>query len=230
LKLSIDTVVHAWDGRPNAALAEKMTAFLLDRLGVQLRDEGVRHDFIAASRDWTGQPDMRIDRVEARARALTSFIETDNGTNLLAGYKRAANILKKEEWGQKSSVTDQVRGDDGIDGMGEEDPLALAGKPEFDEAMTGAESQPLSYTPEKAEKALIDALDAAAPKAAHAVSEERFEDAMAALATLRVPIDAFFEEVTVNDDNPDKRTARLNLLARFTRAVGNVADFSKIEG
>ena len=53
---------------------------------------------------------------------------------------------------------------------------------------------------------------------------------MAALATLRAPIDAFFEGVTVNDDDPDKREARLSLLARFTGAVGNVADFSRIEG
>jgi glycyl-tRNA synthetase beta chain len=218
LKLSIDTVVHAWRGNRDAALAEKLTAFLLDRLAVQLRDEGVRHDYIAASRDWGAQPDLRIDRVEARARALTSFLGSEDGANLLAGYKRAANILKKEEWNAAP------------DGLGEEDPLALAGKPEFDAAMGGAKDAALSYTPEKAEKALIDALDIAAPKAADCVRLERFEDAMAALATLRAPIDAFFDEVTVNDDDPAKRTARLDLLARFTRAVGNVADFSRIEG
>jgi glycyl-tRNA synthetase beta chain len=98
LKLSLDQVVHAWDSQPNSALAEKLAVFLLDRLGVQLRDEGVRHDFIQASRDWAGSVDTRIDRVEARARALSTFLATDNGANLLAGYKRAANILKKEEW------------------------------------------------------------------------------------------------------------------------------------
>jgi glycyl-tRNA synthetase beta chain len=136
-------------------------------------------------------------RVVARVKALQSFIETDNGTNLLAGYKRASNILKKEKW---ESAEGNPSGKD------------------------------ISYTPETAEKALIDALDAAAPKAASAVTEERFEDAMSALATLRAPIDAFFEDVTVNDDDADKREARLNLLARFTGAVGNVADFSKIEG
>ena len=53
---------------------------------------------------------------------------------------------------------------------------------------------------------------------------------MAALASLRAPIDAFFEEVTVNDPQENKRTARLDLLARFRAAVHNVADFSKIEG
>ena len=53
---------------------------------------------------------------------------------------------------------------------------------------------------------------------------------MAALATLRAPIDAFFESVIVNDPEPDKRTARLGLLDRVRAAVHNVADFSKIEG
>ncbi|MCK0100613.1 glycine--tRNA ligase subunit beta [Qipengyuania sp. S6317L1] len=98
LKLSLEQVVHAWDSKPDAALAEKLAVFLLDRLAVQLRDEGVRHDYILASRDWAGSVDTRIDRVEARARALSGFLATDNGANLLAGYKRAANILKKEEW------------------------------------------------------------------------------------------------------------------------------------
>ena len=88
----------------------------------------------------------------------------------------------------------------------------------------------LGYTPDPAEAALIAALDAAAPAAADAVAREDFEAAMAALATLRAPIDAFFDQVTVNDADPAKRTARLALLARIRDAVHGVADFSKIEG
>ena len=53
---------------------------------------------------------------------------------------------------------------------------------------------------------------------------------MAALASLRAPIDAFFEHVTVNDADTAKRAARLALLDRFRAAVHNVADFSRIEG
>ena len=53
---------------------------------------------------------------------------------------------------------------------------------------------------------------------------------MAALATMRAPIDAFFEGVIVNDPDPAKRAARLALLARVRDAVHAVADFSKIEG
>jgi len=53
---------------------------------------------------------------------------------------------------------------------------------------------------------------------------------MAALATLRAPIDRFFEEVTVNAEEANKRSSRLALLARFRDAVHRVADFSRIEG
>ena len=78
--------------------------------------------------------------------------------------------------------------------------------------------------------ALIDALDQAEPKAAAAIEKEDFTGAMAALATLRQPIDAFFDHVTVNDPDAAKRERRLNLLMRFRDAVNRVADFSKIEG
>ena len=80
------------------------------------------------------------------------------------------------------------------------------------------------------ELALLTALDSAEPKAAAAIEAEKFEDAMAALASLRAPIDAFFDGVMVNDPDPDKRAFRLGLLARFRDAVHRVADFSRIEG
>jgi glycyl-tRNA synthetase beta chain len=77
---------------------------------------------------------------------------------------------------------------------------------------------------------LLQALDSAEPKAAAAIEAEQFEDAMAALASLRAPIDAFFDGVMVNDPDPEKRAFRLGLLARFRDAVHRVADFSRIEG
>ena len=80
------------------------------------------------------------------------------------------------------------------------------------------------------EKALIAALDTAEPIASSAVEKEDFTGAMAALATLRRPIDDFFDHVTVNDPDPAKRERRLNLLMRFRDAVNRVADFSRIEG
>jgi glycyl-tRNA synthetase beta chain len=83
---------------------------------------------------------------------------------------------------------------------------------------------------EPQENALVAALDKAEPKAAAAIDKENFTDAMAALATLRKPIDEFFDHVTVNDPDATKRERRLNLLMRFRDAVNRVADFSKIEG
>ena len=204
---------------------DEILGFLIDRLKVQQREAGVRHDLIDAVFALGGEGDLV--RLLARVHALQSFVETEDGANLLAGYKRAANILKKEEW----DAAPQQAGEP-VAETGEEDPLALAGKPEFDAAFgrgAGSSADALPYDPEPAERALIEALDAAAPQAAKAVAEERFEDAMTALASLRAPIDAFFDEVTVNDGDAAKRTSRLDLLARFTRAVGQVADFSRIE-
>jgi glycyl-tRNA synthetase beta chain len=80
------------------------------------------------------------------------------------------------------------------------------------------------------EAALREALELAEPLAATAIEAEDFASAMTALASLRAPIDAFFEGVMVNDPDPDKRAYRLGLLTRFRDAVHRVADFSKIEG
>ncbi|WP_374280808.1 glycine--tRNA ligase subunit beta [Novosphingobium sp.] len=163
-------------------------SFFADRLKVQQREAGVRHDLIDAVFALGGEDDLV--RLLARVHALQAFIGTEDGANLLAGYKRAANILKKEEFEPGATNT----------------------------------------APEPAEAALIAALDAAAPRAAAAVEAEDFTAAMAALATLRAPIDAFFEAVTVNDADPVKRAARLGLLERLRSAVHQVADFSRIEG
>ncbi|MBW3168352.1 glycine--tRNA ligase subunit beta [Qipengyuania flava] len=225
LKLSLDEVAHAWASKPMPKLAEKLADFLLDRLAVQLRDEGVRHDYVQASRSWQGRPDQRIDRVEARARALAGFLDTEDGANLLAGYKRAANILKKEDW----------HGAEGeIARTGEEDPLAIVDDPDLravvEAKMAERHAKELSYTPEPAEKALMDALANSEPAASRAIAAEDFGAAMVALADLRAPIDRFFEEVTVNADEENKRAHRLDLLAAFRAAVHKVADFSRIEG
>jgi len=172
------------------AAPQRLADFMTDRLKVQQREAGVRHDLIDAVFALGGEDDLV--RLLARVHALQAFMATEDGANLLAGYKRAANILKKE-----------------------------GGVPEG----AGANA-----APEPAEAALIAALDAAEPKAAAAVEAEDFEGAMAALATLRAPIDAFFTDVTVNDSDPAKRAARLALLARMRDAVHRVADFGKIEG
>jgi glycyl-tRNA synthetase beta chain len=177
-------------------LAAAILDFLEDRLKVQQREAGVRHDLIDAVFALGGEDDLV--RLLARVKALQNFVESPQGSDLLAGYKRAANILKKEEWVSSP---------------------ASAG-------MTNM----LSYTPRIEETELDDALDSAEPRVAAALEDEEFERAMAALASLRAPVDAFFDKVTVNDPDPAKREVRLNLLARMRGAVHRVADFSRIEG
>ncbi len=188
--LGVIQIVTANNLRLSVAEGELLD-FFADRLKVQQREAGVRHDLIDAIFALGGEDDLV--RLLARVKALQSFIATDDGANLLAGYKRAANILKKEG-------------------------AETAGQVE------------LSHAPEQAEADLIAALDAAEPRADASLAAEDFEGAMAALATLRAPIDAFFETVTVNDADPAKRSARLALLARVRNAVHAVADFSKITG
>jgi glycyl-tRNA synthetase beta chain len=180
------------DNRLRFPLAGSVSAdvldFFADRLKVQQREAGVRHDLIDAVFALGGEDDLV--RLLARVHALQAFIGTEDGANLLAGYKRAANILKKESFA------------------------------------AGA----VNPAPEPAEAALAAALDVAGPAAEAAIAGEDFGAAMAALASLRGPIDAFFDQVTVNDADPVKRAARLGLLARMRDAVHRVADFAKIEG
>jgi glycyl-tRNA synthetase beta chain len=232
--------------------------FFADRLKVQQREAGVRHDLIDAVFALGGEDDLV--RLLARVKALQAFVETAEGRDLLGGYKRAANILKKEGWPPPSPLlvgegrlAGGERGEDdnslspspsqpsagplplpegeglvqGIPQTGEEDPFVMA--EDLRDALS-ARTNSLSYTPLPEEQSLIAALDAAEPRARAAVAEEDFEAAMAALASLRGPVDAFFEKVTVNDADPAKRKARLNLLARMRDAVHQVADFSRIEG
>ena len=190
--------------------------------------------FIARARVMDGDAPDDLVRLLARVRALQAFVGTEDGANLLAGYKRAANILKKEGWASTPLPPGEGQGASAPRGEGEGDaadvghphPSAPAALPPSPEGRRNL----LSYTPEPAESALIAALDAAEPAAARAVAAEAFEAAMAALASLRAPIDAFFDTVTVNDPDAAKRASRLALLARVRAAVHTVADFSRIEG
>jgi glycyl-tRNA synthetase beta chain len=192
---------------------------------VQQRDTGTRHDIVDSVFALEGEDDLV--RLLARVNALQQFVETEDGTDLLTAYKRAANILKKENW-----VGPQVMSsaeEQGIPQTGEEDPLVLVDEPILKEVVAEmASGQAGADLPE--EKALIAALEVAETTASAAVEAEDFTAAMAALASLRRPIDDFFDHVTVNDPDSAKRERRLNLLMRFRDAVNRVADFSGIEG
>ncbi len=180
---------------PVDEVASDLLVFFADRLKVHLREQGVRHDLVDAVFATGGEDDLV--RLLARVEALRLFLETEDGANLLAAYKRAANILKIEE--KK----------DGKSYAGDVVPALLV---------------------EDAERALHDGLAKAAPEIAAAIEGEDFADAMARVAVLRPLVDAFFDDVTVNADDADLRENRLNMLAAIRRALGPIADFSKIEG
>ena len=223
-------------------LERDLLAFLADRLKVQLREQGARHDLVdavfgsGAPSPLEGEGRVRGDGgalpgegaeatisegaartpapdpcpqggggknddlvlIVRRVEALGKLLETEDGKNLLAGYRRAANILRAEE--KK-------------DGSG---------------AFEGALDAALMI--EAAEIALSAALDAAEPEAVRALEAEDFASATSALARLRPPVDTFFDDVTVNAEDPALRLNRLRLLARLRRATRAVADFDRIAG
>ena len=170
-------------------------AFFHDRLKVYLKDQGIRHDIIDACLAMPGNDDLTL--LVKRAEALAAFLKTDDGTNLLQGFKRANNILTQAET------------KDGV------------------EYSYGADAK---FAETEAERALFAALDAAEGAIAPATQAEDFAAAMGAMAALRAPIDAFFEAVQVNAENPVIRRNRLNLLSRIRATCLGVADLTRIEG
>jgi glycyl-tRNA synthetase beta chain len=181
-----------------ASLGNDLLAFFADRLKVYLRDQGARHDLIDAVFALEGQDDLLM--IVRRVEALGRFLDTEDGRNLLAGYRRAANILRIEE---------------------KKDGRAYNEAPDL---------QIVNGQGQIEEKALAVVLDGAKREAAAAVEAEDFEGAMRALSRLRQPVDAFFDKVTVNAEDPALRANRLRLLNSIREATRTVADFSRIEG
>ena len=192
LKL-IPIFCQAAAGKPDPSQA--LLDFFADRLKVALKEKDTRHDLVAAVFALGGEDDLV--RLLARVEALDQFLKTEAGVNLLAAYKRAANILRIEE--KKDSVT-------------------YSGVPRPD-LLVAAE-----------ERALDKALGAATTKSGTALKAEDFAGAMAALASLRGPVDEFFAKVTVNDPDKELRENRLRLLSQIRDTLNLVADFAQIEG
>ncbi|TCO72848.1 glycine--tRNA ligase subunit beta [Rhodovulum euryhalinum] len=177
------------------ALSDDLMAFFHDRLKVHLRGEGLRHDVIDACLSMPGNDDLTL--LVRRAQALNAVLATEDGENLVLGFKRANNILTQAE--EK----------DGVE-------YSFGADPKFAEA--------------PAETALFAALDAAEAAIGPALAREDFADAMAAMAALRGPIDAFFEAVQINTENEIVRRNRLNLLHRIRSTCLRLADLTRIEG
>ncbi|WP_424944329.1 glycine--tRNA ligase subunit beta [Aliiroseovarius crassostreae] len=175
--------------------SDNLLGFFHDRLKVYLRDQGIRHDVIDACLAMPGNDDLAL--LVNRAEALSGLLKTDDGENLLQGFKRANNILTQAE--EKDGV----------------------------EYSYGAD---VKFAEDDSEKALFAALDRAEATIKPAMEAEDFAAAMTAMATLRAPIDAFFEAVQINTDNEIIRRNRLNLLSRIRQICLSVADLTKVEG
>jgi len=176
-------------------IASNLVAFFADRLKVHLKSEGVRHDLIDAVFALGGEDDLV--RLLARVEALSAFVGSDDGANLLTAHKRAANILRIEE---------------------KKDGVHYSGAPDA------------SLFQQDEERALFDALSGAGESGQTLARAEKFVDAMAALAKLRSPLDHFFDKVMVNVEDKNIRSNRLLLLSQILMVMGEIADFSKIEG
>jgi len=171
-----------------------LLAFFHDRLKVTLREAGARHDLVDAVLTSDSNDILEITR---RVEALSALLDSADGKNLLAGYKRAANILAAEE--KKDGKTYDATPDQTKFVMAEETALANA----------------------------IKHVDAEAAGKARA---NDYKGAITSLATLRAPVDSFFEKVLVNDPDATIRANRLHLLAALRNTMHLVADFSKIAG
>lgn len=176
-------------------LSADLLSFIHDRLKVFLRDEGIRHDVIDACIAMAGNDDLNL--LVKRARALNAVIATEDGENLVQGFKRANNILTQAE--EKDGV----------------------------EYSFGAD---IKFAEADSERALFAALDQAQAKIDVALKIEDFAAAMTAMAALRAPVDAFFDQVQVNSENQVVRRNRLNLLSQIRKVCSSTADLTRIEG
>lgn len=173
---------------------ETLMPFFHDRLKVWLRDRGIRHDLVTAV---IREGDARHDDLNHLCRLATTladFIGSDDGAALLAGYKRASNILAAEEKKEGRRFSTEV------------DAALLA---------------------DDAEKALYNQVSDLAAKPFHDTDAAILR--MQSLGGLRAPIDTFFEEVTVNDEDQAMRANRLHLLSFIRATMEEIADFSAIE-
>ena len=204
LRLPLAEVCHrAWQGygdvtterlRGAGETGRDILDFIAERLKVHLRDRGVSHDHIAAVFALGDEDDLV--RLMSRVRALSEFLSSDDGANLLTAYRRASNIVAIEE--KRNGVS-----------FGSDFERKLLACPE--------------------ERSLVEELQRSSEIAVRAINSEEYVAAMKAMSALRRPVDLFFDNVVVNDENQDLRINRLRLLSTFRSTLGRIGDFSLIE-
>ncbi|MHA7899051.1 MAG: glycine--tRNA ligase subunit beta [Henriciella sp.] len=179
------------------AKRDDLANFFADRLKQYLRDQGQRHDLIDAVFA-LGEDDLVL--IVKRVEALAAFLDSEDGANLLAGYKRAANILRAEEKKDKRAFEGAV-----------------------DEALLEAKAEKALFT------AISDSAGAAKAALAKEDFAAAMSALAGLRAPVDAFFDGP-DSVMVNADDVQVRENRLNLLNKMRAAIGTVADFSKIEG
>jgi glycyl-tRNA synthetase beta chain len=207
-------VLHGNTPRPavsdvDLAIEQPLLAFFADRLKVYLRERGARHDLIDAIFALPNQDDLLL--IVRRVEALGAFLDTEDGANLLVGYRRAANILRAEEKKDGEGAFEQP-----LDNSLLQEPAEVALWEKI-ESLDADVRHHLELADERVGKSEF-------------AGQTPFGDAMEALSSLRAPVDVFFEKVTVNAPDPALRLNRLRILARLRRAVNEVADLSRVAG
>jgi glycyl-tRNA synthetase beta chain len=194
LPLRLAVNLPSWGDR-----SDDLPPFFADRLKVHLREQGARHDLVDAVFALEGQDDLVL--IVKRVEALGEFLKTDDGANLLAGFKRAVNILKAEEKKDGRSF------DGAVD-------AGLLKEPE-----------------EKALHAALESARSEAARAIEAEDFANAMSALAKLrAPVDAFFDKVTVNVEGGEKDREIRENRLNLLSGIRAATGAVADFSRIEG
>jgi glycyl-tRNA synthetase beta chain len=197
-----------------------LLAFFHDRLKVYLRDQGARYDLIdavlaAPSSGPSGHLLPRGEKGTMRADEGVPGLANDD-LLMVARRVEALTVFITSEDGKNLAA-----------GTKRATQLLAA---EEKKGTVVADQVTESLLTVEAEKQLFAAIVKASREAADANAKEDFRLAMSALSTLRAPVDRFFTDVLVNDENPEIRANRLALLKLIREATATVADFSKIAG
>jgi glycyl-tRNA synthetase beta chain len=180
-------------------IAKDLLSFFSERLKVTLREQGARHDLVDAVFALGGQDDLVL--IVRRVEALGKFLDTEDGKNLLAGYRRATNIIRIEE---------------------KKDAREYVGKP--DPSLYRQDEERMLSS------AIGIAMQEAAAAVSREDFEEAMR-AMAKLRPfVDAFFDKVTVNVSVGSDKQELRENRLRLLNEIREATRAVADFSRIEG
>jgi glycyl-tRNA synthetase beta chain len=200
------------DGDVSAELRDNLAVltlieFVFDRLRVHVRDQGIGHDLIAAAWNPRRNEFEPVSPAQQREDDLTRFIRRVRALQNFLRTDDGSNLLVA--YRRASNIVD----------IEERRDRRLYNDPVDAKAFQQDEE-------DKLYRLLIDASTALDTYLGH----EEFDAAMRRLATLRRPVDEFFEKVTVNAEDPALRENRLRLLSRIRAVMNQVADFSQIEG